>query len=434
MNEYKITIPRAHAKQDAFIKSKAKRKVVVAGRRGGKTTGVSMLAAYAAMEGRRILEAAPTADQTGAFWDAVKGYFVEPIASRVVYKNETDRLLIMPNGGRIRCKTAFDADTLRGDYADLLILDEYEMMKPNAWDEVGAPMLLDNDGDAVFIGTPMRKNHFYKLYNIARANEGGRWGAWHFTSYDNPHLSREALDEIISDMTAEAYRQEILAEFLDNEGVVFRNIAACLNAPETSPEQHPRHRVVIGADWGKQADYTAFSAICADCGCEVEIDRSNKIDYAFQFERLKSLVEKWNASGILPERNAMGEPIIEQIQRAGLPIMLGPDGLPGFQTSATTKPKLIENLSLVFERQELQFFDDDIWTAEMEAYERKISAATGRSQYGAPEGMHDDTVIARALAAWAVGRSYALPELQPANKSKWTDHSAADDGSRWRRY
>ncbi|NIV32808.1 MAG: terminase, partial [Anaerolineae bacterium] len=56
--------------------------------------------------------------------------------------------------GRIRTKTAWDADSLRGDYADLLILDEYATMDPSAWELVGAPMLLDNDGDAVFIGTP----------------------------------------------------------------------------------------------------------------------------------------------------------------------------------------------------------------------------------------------------------------------------------------
>ena len=69
----------------------------------------------------------------------------------------------------------------------------------------------------------------------------------------------------------------------------------------------------------------------------------------------------------------------------------------GFETTASSKPPLIENLALAFEREEFQFQDDPIWTAELEAYERKVSVSTGRSQYGAPEGMHDDTVIARAL-------------------------------------
>jgi hypothetical protein len=33
---------------------------------------------------------------------------------------------------------------------------------------------------------------------------------------------------------------------------------------------------------------------------------------------------------------------------------------------------------------------------------------TGRSQYSAPEGLHDDTVMARALMLWCVNRKAEL--------------------------
>jgi hypothetical protein len=349
------------------------------------------------MEGRRILEAAPTADQTGAFWDAIKRYFASPIEAGYVYKNETDRVVELPNGGRIRCKTAHDADTLRGDYADLLILDEYEMMKPSAWGEVGAPMLLDNDGDAVFIGTPMRKNHFHAAYVRALGDTTGRWAAWQFTSHDNPYLPKVALSEITADMTDEAYRQEIMAEFLDNEGAVFRNIGLCMGAPlSPAPEAHKGHRKVMGLDWGKQSDYTCASVGCADCKQEIARDRFNKIDYVFQRDRIKSLFMKWDVYTILAESNAMGEPNIEMMIRDGLPVI-------AFDTTSSSKPPLIENLALIFDRKEWQFQNDIIWTAEAEAYERKISPMTGRASYSAPEGVHDDTVMARALMARAAG-------------------------------
>ena len=64
MSEYIIRLPTPHAKQADFLDSPAKRKVIVAGRRGGKTTGVAMLAVERALDGRRVLEAAPTADQS----------------------------------------------------------------------------------------------------------------------------------------------------------------------------------------------------------------------------------------------------------------------------------------------------------------------------------------------------------------------------------
>lgn len=400
MSEYTIRLPTPHAKQAAFIDSPAKRKVIVAGRRGGKTVGVSRLAAIKAMEGRRVLEAAPTADQTGAFWDALQRYFAEPIRAGVVLRNKSERLLEMPNGGRIRCKTAWDADTLRGDYADLLILDEYSLMKPNAWDEVGAPMLLDNDGDAVFIFTPQRKNHAHSMYVKALGDDTGRWDGWHFTSFDNPFLSPEALAEITADMTEDAYRQEIMAEFLDNEGLVFRNLAACMGAP-LLPGDHSGHNLVAGVDWAKHADYTCVSLGCADCRVELARDRFNQIDYHVQTQRLRSKLDGFGHVPVLPERNSIGEPIIEQMNIAGFVVLPGPDGRLGFNTTATTKPPLIENLALAFERAEWQFQADPIWTAELEAFERKMSPQTGRSSYAAPEGVHDDTVIARALMVWA---------------------------------
>ena len=386
-----VAIPKAHPKQADFISSPAKRKVIVAGRRGGKTTGVAILAAKLALvHGRRVLEAAPTQEQTDAFWETIKKYYAELLVLGIAKKNETRRLVDLPGGGRVRCKTAWDADTLRGDYADLLILDEFADMDVDAWDEVGAPMLLDNDGDAIFIGTPKRRNHFFQMYQRAISDTGDRWGAWHFTSFDNPHLSREALDEITRDMTEESYKQEILAEFLEGEGAVFRNITACMTAPRTTPAEHVDHMIMAGVDWAKQADYTAVSIGCQTCRMEIAIDRFNQIDFHFQRERIKQLFERWNVNRAMVELNSIGEPNFEELQRSGVPVY-------GFTTTAQSKPPLIENLALALEKAEWRFIADPIWTGELEAYERRVSVNTGRSTYSAPEGMHDDTVIARAL-------------------------------------
>jgi hypothetical protein len=105
------------------------------------------------------------------------------------------------------------------------------------------------------------------------------------------------------------------------------------------------------------------------------------------------MYDLWKPGSILAESNSMGEPIIEQLQADGLPVK-------GFETTGTSKPPLIENLALTIERAEWKFQPDPIWTAELEAYERKVSPNTGRSTYSAPEGVHDDTVMARALMVW----------------------------------
>lgn len=376
---------------------------------------MTIVAVEAMLAGRRVLEAAPTADQTDAFWQGCCKALAEPIAAGIVRKNETQRVLelasfpmqlnkpnnttllddlkieVIPRLPRIRCKTAHDADSLRGDYADLLILDEFSIMKPDAWHEVGAPMLLDNNGDAVFIFTPKSLNHAHALYSRAIGDESGRWEAFHFTSHDNPHLSKDALAEIVGDMTERDYQQEILAQFLQGEGAVFRNIDACLNAPKTTPAEHKGHRILLGLDWGQKKDYTVACYLCETCNREVELDRFNQIEWSFQRQRIKANYDKWRVSYGLVELNSIGSPNFEALL---------PDcpSLKGFDTTAASKPPLIQSLALALERVEVQWLDDPVGKAELMAYESKINPNSGRPSYSAPEGCHDDTVIARALA------------------------------------
>ncbi len=235
--EIKVKLKKTHEKQREFINSEAKRKVIKAGRRSGKTTGLAIIAVQNFLNGRRVLYASPTQDQVEKFWNDVCVALQDGIDKNIFYKNETRHLISYANdkiaieGGdtksaRIRAKTAWNADTLRGDYADLLILDEYQLMNEDTWGLVGAPMLLDNNGDAVFCFTPPslrtrsvskadNPRHAIEFFNKAKEDKTGRWKTFHFTSYDNPYLSKEALDNITGDMSAVAIRQEILAEDVD---------------------------------------------------------------------------------------------------------------------------------------------------------------------------------------------------------------------------
>lgn len=227
MPDYRVLLPTPHAKQRAFIDCPAKRIIVRAGRRGGKTVGVSVRNVQRFLMGRRVLYTVPTADQLGRWWTSVTRMLAEPIKAGVFYKNETEHLIELPGTEqRIRGKTAWNADTLRGDYADDLTFDEWQLMDEEAWDTVGAPMLLDNDGDATFIYTPPSLHsrstskardpqHAAKMYKHAQNDTSGRWAAFHFTSHDNPYISKTALSEITRDMTAMAYRMEIMAEDVD---------------------------------------------------------------------------------------------------------------------------------------------------------------------------------------------------------------------------
>ena len=154
-SEFLIHLPTPHEKQAAFTRSDKKRNIIRAGRRGGKTVGASIRAAEKFLSGKRILYAAPTQEQIDRFWVSVCRALQEPIDNGIFRKNETRHIIEWPGReARIRAKTAWNADTLRGDYADELYLDEFQLMNEDAWGVVGAPMLADNNGDAIFIYTP----------------------------------------------------------------------------------------------------------------------------------------------------------------------------------------------------------------------------------------------------------------------------------------
>lgn len=247
--ELTVRLKKPHDKQREIIDSPAKRKIIRAGRRSGKTTGASIIAVEGFLKGQRILYATPTDEQISRFWIECKLALEQTLDAKLFYKNETKHIIeLSGTEQRIRAKTAWDADTLRGDYADILILDEYQLMGADTWGLVGAPMLLDNDGDAIFIYTTKRgKHHSKEMFKAAELDTSGRWATFSFSSHDNPHLHRGALDDITKDMTAIAYRMEILAEEVEDDPRAFWNREEMIEPHRRT--SHPELvRVVVGVD------------------------------------------------------------------------------------------------------------------------------------------------------------------------------------------
>ena len=166
------------------------------------------------------------------------------------------------------------------------------------------------------------------------------------------------------------------------------------------PIAHRDHVIVAGVGWARLHDFTAISVVCCDCQCEVALDRFNQIGWAFQRERLLSLMNHWSVKHALIESNSIGSPNLEALHEHL------PQGrtVRGFETTAKSKPKLIQSLALCFERSHLQWLPDPIARHELIAYEATRTEA-GNTKYGAPEGGWDDTVIARALA-WRAAKAF----------------------------
>lgn len=256
-----VHMPQPHARQKECLDAQAKRTIIKAGRRGGKTVIAGIKSVEKFLDKRRVLYTAPTADQLGRWWSVVTKALAEPIEMGLYYKNETEHLIeLKGTEQRIRGKTAWNADTLRGDYADYLIFDEWQLTDEEAWGLVGAPMLLDNNGDVLFIYTPpslhsrsiskakdpQHAAKMYKKYQGYMESGNERYFAISFTSHDNPYISADALAEITEDMTSIAYRMEILAEDIEEApGALWTRDIIENNRVHKTPTLE---RIVVGVD------------------------------------------------------------------------------------------------------------------------------------------------------------------------------------------
>jgi hypothetical protein len=343
-------------------------------------------------QGRRVAWIVPTYRLGRPLWRLAERA-ARALTPYGVTANRAERTIDFPADGFIGIYSMDSADSIRGEAFHLVIIDEAARIPEEAWTDAIQPTLADYDGRAVLISTPKgRQNWFYREYARGLEENNPRYQSWHAPSSANPSPQiRRAAIEAKERVPERTYRQEWLAEFIEFEGTVFRNIAACLAGDKPSPADHAGHEIVIGVDWAQAVDFTAFSAFCCQCRREVELDRFNGVEWALQRGRLAVLSDRWRASEILVERNSIGSPLMEALRDEGLPVI-------GFTTTAQSKAKIIQSLALAFEREEAKWLDVPIATAELEAFEATPSSVTGRVSYSAAQGCHDDTVIARALA------------------------------------
>ena len=163
----------------------------------------------------------------------------------------------------------------------------------------------------------------------------------------------------------------------------------------TATEQEPErgHQYAMGVDWGRQNDFTVFSIIDILEKRQVYLDRFTSIDYEIQTSRLRNIYKRYNPVVSMVEYNAMGGPIIERLNAEGL-------NLTPFITTNKTKEPLIRGLESAFDNGDITILNDPTQVAELQAYEQE--QLTTYWKFGAPAGLHDDTVIALALAWLAI--------------------------------
>lgn len=127
------------------------------------------------------------------------------------------------NGATIMMVGADNPNAIRGGSLKLAILDEYAFMKPEVWQDIVRPMLSDHKGAAIFIGTPMGRNHFWELSEWVQGTQPPNWGYWHFTSMDNETIDPAEIEQAKIDLSPEAFAREYMASFTEKDSELFKS-------------------------------------------------------------------------------------------------------------------------------------------------------------------------------------------------------------------
>ncbi len=315
-------------------------------------------------------------------------------------------------GSVMEFHSAERGDRLRGEGVHRAYLNEASLIKADLWYEALYPMLTDTGGRAAFAFTPKGQGHWtYKEFLKGSRDDSPDYASIQLPTSANPKVDPRFIEAAKKDLPAESFRQEYLAEFLPDSSGVFRNIDACvrgeLDSPRTMPVGGP---YVGGVDLAKHEDYTVVDILDAQ-GRLAWHDRFHRLDWPVMKARIIEAAKRYRAH-LVVESNSVGDVVIDDIRQAGV-------SCEGFATTGHSKQGLIQGLMTALEQRLITFPSIPELLTELKIFEYD-RLPSGAIRYQAPEGAHDDEVMALALAV------HGWRGMSKGKDGGWLDGSAVD--------
>jgi hypothetical protein len=389
----KVQIPRwdLHPGQLRLQASKARFRVAMFGRRWGKNVEAGDEALIAALKGQAVGWFEPTYKYLLEAWrDLVSS--LRPVATSI---SEQEKRIDLINGGVIEFWTADDREAGRSRSYDLVILNEAGIIKDlqPLWEEAVRPTLLDRTGRALFLGTPKNRTHYFSVLH-AQAHSRDGWEAFRGPTAENPYIPREELEAAKRDLPPKAYAQEFEGIPADDGANPFGLDAIRKCVVKEAPKGEP---VAFGWDFARSQDWTVGIGLSKKYAV-VRLHRWQGVPWGEQKARIQKLNGATPAWGDAT-RSRVDDVIVQDLQRLGTPII-------GVPFSQPMKQALMQRLAVCLQEQRLQIPEGPI-VSELETFQYEYTRNGVR--YCAPEGMHDDCVMALALAVFGRDQFGVMP-------------------------
>ena len=316
------------------------------------------------------------------------------------------------NGSRIFFLSAANPEPILGHGFRAAAIDEAASIHKDVWDEVIYPTLGDKMGRAMIFGTPKGRNWFFDEFTRGQDPEEPDYESFTLPTCENPYFPNEAWVKAKKAMPDMKFRQEFMAEFLEDSSGVFHNIMDCARGTGRCSCDEPP---VIGCDLAKHQDFTFMIAVCPKCAQCIDMKRFNQIDWSIQRKIIYKFTKEHNGR-LTIDSTGVGDPVYDELRAMGMTVR-------GYSFSGgNKKAQLIQNLMLYIENRTVMWPASwEVLTNELKRYEYKYSAL-GNVSYNAPSGFHDDGVIALGLATMGLS-GFVTPRL--ATDQDYRDYEAA---------
>ena len=366
----RLELPQPHTNQQRILDSQSRFRVVMCGRRFGKSELSQIEIITNALVGKNVAYITPT-------YQLARVFFEKLIKAVPFESNKSELSIKFPNDGSVEFFTGERLDNLRGRKFHLVVIDEASFIHnlEEGWLNSIRPTLTDYKGRALFLSTPKGKNFFYSLY---LKNGEPDWESFKFTTYDNPHIDKTEIDDARTQIPEVVFEQEYMANPSENAANPFGSTYIKQCTFELSHEPP----IAFGVDLAKSVDFTAI----------IGLDRNGSVCHFERFQKdwrqTKQVINSLPKVPILMDSTGVGDPIFEDLQRDGVNVQ-------GYKFSSTSKQQLMEGLASAIHQRKITFPEGHI-TQELEIFEYQYTSFGVK--YSAPPGFHDDCVMALGLA------------------------------------
>lgn len=326
-------------------------------------------------KGCKIGWVSPIYKQTEKVFDEM----VKAFADTNLIKSNASKLTIETCGSTIQFFSSERYDNMRGFTFDYLIIDEAAHQLEEAWTNVLRATVLVRGKKVLFLSTPRGKNWFYNLFQLDGVDP--QYKSFKMSSYDNPIIDPHEIDSARLTLPEHIFRQEYLAEFVDNGSGVFTNVRV--------RQGKMTGNYTAGIDLGRADDYTVI-VILNEMGQMVHVERWRHTTWKIIVTELEAILRRFNASALI-EVNSIGDVVYEQLRDRY-------SDLKPFTTTSRSKQDIIEGLQVAVQNQDFSILNEDWLIKEFNVYTYEYNPKTRSIKYSAPIGHHDDGIMACALA------------------------------------